>query len=62
MHRFSSRSAASAELGKWDRKTQKIQVWRVPTQYSMPYGMDVGRDDTPVLAELYGFKVAVSAH
>ena len=46
-------------LAKWDRETQKIQVWRVPTQYSMPYGMDVGPDDTPVLAELYGCKVAV---
>ena len=46
-------------LGKWDRETQKIQVWRVPTEYSMPYGMDIGPDDTPVLAELYGCKVAV---
>ena len=46
-------------LGKWDRETQKIQVWRVPTQYSMPYGMDIGPDDTPVLAELYGCKMAV---
>jgi len=41
-------------LGKWDRKTKKIQIWRVPTRLSMPYGLDVGPDDTPVLAGLYG--------
>ncbi len=46
-------------LTKWDRETHKIQLWRVPTQYSMPYGLDLGPDDTPVLAELYGCKVAV---
>jgi virginiamycin B lyase len=46
-------------LGKWDRETKKIQVWRVPTKNSMPYGLDVGPDDTPALAELYGCKVAV---
>ena len=46
-------------LGKWDRETKKIQVWRVPTKNSMPYGLDIGPDDTPALAELYGCKVAV---
>jgi virginiamycin B lyase len=46
-------------LGKWDRETKKIQMWRVPTKNSMPYGLDVGPDDTPALAELYGCKVAV---
>ena len=46
-------------LGKWDRETKKIQIWRVPTKNSMPYGLDVGPDDTPALAELYGCKVAV---
>ena len=38
-------------LGKWDRETKKIQVWRVPTKNSMPYGLDIGPDDTPALAE-----------
>jgi virginiamycin B lyase len=46
-------------LAKWDRETHKVQVWRVPTQYSMPYGLDLSPDDIPVLAELYGCKVAV---
>jgi virginiamycin B lyase len=46
-------------LGKWDRETKKIQVWPVPTKNSMPYGLDIGPDDTPALAELYGCKVAV---
>ena len=46
-------------LAKWDRKTKKIKVWRVPTPRSMPYGIDIGPDDTPVLAGLYGCHVAV---
>ena len=46
-------------LGKWDRQTKKIQIWRVPTRKSMPYGLDVGPNDIPVLAELYGCRVAV---
>ena len=44
-------------LGKWDRKTKTIQVWRVPTPRSMPYGLDIGPNDTPVLAGLYGCPV-----
>ncbi|MCH8017573.1 MAG: carboxypeptidase regulatory-like domain-containing protein [Acidobacteria bacterium] len=46
-------------LAKWDRETHKVQIWRVPTQFSMPYGLDLSPDDIPVLAELYGCKVAV---
>ncbi len=46
-------------LGKWDRETNNFQVWRVPTTKSMPYGLDLAPDDTPVLAELYGCQVAV---
>ena len=46
-------------LGKWDRETKKIQVWRVPTKNAMPYGLDVGPDDTPALAQLYGCQVSV---
>ena len=46
-------------LGKWDRNTRKIQVWRVPTKHSMPYGLDIGPDGTPVLAELYACRMAV---
>ena len=46
-------------LGKWDRETKEIEVWRVPTKGSMPYGMDVSPDDIPALAELYGCRVSV---
>ena len=46
-------------LGKWDRKTKEMQVWRVPTKNSEPYGLDLSPDGTPVLAELYGCRVAV---
>ena len=34
-------------------------MWRVPTKNSEPYGLDIGPDGTPVLAELYGCRVAV---
>lgn len=46
-------------LGKWDRETETVEVWRVPTETSMPYGLDVGPNGKPVLAELYGCAVAV---
>ena len=46
-------------LGKWDREAKEIDVWRVPTKGSMPYGLDVSPDDIPALAELYGCRVSV---
>jgi virginiamycin B lyase len=44
-------------LGKWDRRTEKISIWRVPTPRSMPYGLDIGPNDKPVLAGMYGCHV-----
>jgi virginiamycin B lyase len=46
-------------LGKWDRESEQIEVWRVPSEKSMPYGMDIAPNGKPVLAELYGCAVAV---
>ena len=46
-------------MGMWDRETKKVQVWRVPSKDSLPYGMDIGTDGTIALAELYGCRVAV---
>ncbi len=46
-------------LGRWDRESEKIEVWRVPTKNSMPYGLDVAPNGKPVLAQLYNCSVAV---
>jgi virginiamycin B lyase len=46
-------------LGRWDRESEKIEIWRVPSKSSMPYGMDLAPNGKPVLAELYGCAIAV---
>ncbi len=46
-------------LGKWDRASETVEVWRVPTKNSMPYGLDVAPNGKPVMAQLYGCAIAV---
>lgn len=46
-------------IGKWDRRTEKITTWEVPTPNSYPYGIKMGKDDRVWFAEFHGCKVAV---
>ncbi|HWP85306.1 MAG TPA: hypothetical protein VNN17_08965, partial [Terriglobia bacterium] len=46
-------------LGKWDRKTQKTKVWKVPTVGAAPYGIQMDQEEKNVwIAEFRGCKVA----
>jgi virginiamycin B lyase len=46
-------------LGKWDRKTAKTKVWKVPTAGASPYGIVLDKDEKNVwIAEFRGCKVA----
>jgi virginiamycin B lyase len=46
-------------LGKWDRQTQKTQVWKVPTAGAAPYGIEMDKEEKNVwIAEFRGCKVA----
>lgn len=40
-------------LGKWDRETDDVKTWTVPTQGSRPYGVIVDRDDKVWFANLH---------
>lgn len=46
------------KLGKWDRKTEKVSLWEVPTYNSFPYGIVVDKNDKIWFAEFHGCKVA----
>lgn len=46
------------KLGKWDRKTEKITLWEVPTPNSYPYGIVLDKDENIWIAEFVGCKVA----
>ena len=41
-------------IGKWDRETGKIEVYRIPTNSAIPYGMAVDRNDN-VWSALWNF-------
>ncbi|MBI2823012.1 MAG: hypothetical protein HYX74_12385 [Acidobacteria bacterium] len=45
-------------IGKWDRKTEKITVWEIPTPNSFPYGI-VTRNGRVWFAEFFGGKVGM---
>lgn len=45
-------------IGKWDRETEEITVWEIPTPNSFPYGI-VTRDGRVWFAEFFGGKVGM---
>jgi virginiamycin B lyase len=45
-------------IGKWDRKTQKTKVWKVPTPGASPYGIVLDKDENVWVAEFRRCKVA----
>ena len=45
-------------LGKWDRKTEKSTVWKVPTQGAAPYGISLDKDENVWFAEFRRGKIA----
>jgi virginiamycin B lyase len=45
-------------IGKWDRETEEITVWEVPTPNSFPYGIVV-KDSRVWFAEFFGGKVGM---
>ncbi len=47
------------KMGVWDRKTEKVSLYDVPTPNSFPYGIDVDQQDNVYFAELFGCKVGV---
>jgi streptogramin lyase len=40
------------KIGKWDRESQKITLWEIPSEHSFPYGLVVTPDDKLWFAEL----------
>ena len=44
-------------IGKWDRATDKIDLWEIPTPRGRPYGIFVSPDDKVWFAEFHGCKV-----
>jgi streptogramin lyase len=48
----------SNELAKWDRKTEKVSKFKLPTPYSSPYGADIDKNDNIYVAEWFGCKIA----
>lgn len=47
------------KIGMFDRETEKIVLWEIPTPHSFPYGIDMDKDDNVWFAELLGCKVAM---
>ncbi len=45
------------KIGKWDRKTEKIKLWEIPTPHSFPYGIEIDKQGEVWFAELYGCAV-----
>ncbi len=45
------------KIGKWDRRTERITLWEIPTTNSFPYGTEVDQNDDVWFAELWGCKV-----
>lgn len=46
------------KIGKFDRETENIKLWEIPTPHSFPYGMDIDKDENVWFAELLACKVA----
>ncbi|MEE8306149.1 MAG: hypothetical protein V3R81_02730, partial [Gammaproteobacteria bacterium] len=44
-------------IGKWDRQTEAITLWEIPTPNSFPYGIEVDQNDDVWFAELWGCNV-----
>ena len=47
------------KMGVWDRQTEKVSLYEVPTANSFPYGIDVDQQDNVYFAQLFGCKVGV---
>ncbi len=47
------------KIGKWDRTTEKITLWEIPTPHSFPYGMQITPDDRIWFVELMGCNVGL---
>lgn len=45
------------KIGKWDKATQKITLWEIPTGHSFPYGLIVTPEDKLFFAELRGCNI-----
>jgi virginiamycin B lyase len=45
------------KIGRWDRKTEQIQLWEIPTSHSFPYGIEIDQQGDVWFAELYGCAV-----
>jgi streptogramin lyase len=45
------------KIGKWDRKTEKITLWEIPSPHSFPYGLIVTPEDKLWFAELMACNV-----
>jgi len=45
------------KIGVWNRSTEEITLWEVPTANSFPYGIDMDKNDEVWFAELLGCKV-----
>jgi virginiamycin B lyase len=45
------------KLGFWDRETEDIKLWEIPTPHSFPYGIEVDQQGEVWFAELYGCAV-----
>ena len=45
------------KIGKWDRATEEITLWEIPTPNSFPYGIEVDQNDDVWFAELWGCNV-----
>jgi streptogramin lyase len=44
-------------VGKWDRQSEAISLWEIPTPNSFPYGIEVDQNDEVWFAELWGCNV-----
>lgn len=49
---------AKDQLGKWERATDQVKRWSIPTKGGRPYGVLVDHEDNIWLAEFYTCKVA----
>ena len=46
------------KIGVFERKTEEITLWEIPTPHSFPYGIEVDQNDDIWVAELLGCKIA----
>ena len=42
------------KIGRWDRKTEKIKLWEIPTADSFPYGIEIDQQGDIWFAEAFG--------